>query len=61
MYIYIYICVHIYIYINIHTDIDIYVYIYRYSELHATHATILSLVIITLSRNGTIQQKGITY
>ena len=54
-------CTYIYIYINIHTDIDIYVYIYRYSELHATHATILSLVIITLYRNGTIQQKGITY
>ena len=58
---YIYICVHIYISINIHTDIDLYVSLYRYSELHATHATILSLVIITLYRNGTIQQKGITY
>ena len=27
----------------------------RYSEFHVTHATIFSLLIITLYRNGTLQ------
>ena len=32
-----------------------------YSELHVTNATIFSLPIVTLYRNGTIQWKSITY
>ena len=33
----------------------------RYSEFHVSDATIFSLLIIILCRNGTIQWKGITY
>ena len=71
-YIYIYINIYIYIYTYIY-NIYIFIYIYiqttkckernygcRYSELHVTHASIFSLLIITLCSGGTIQQKGIT-
>ena len=36
-------------------------FFYPFFSLYSTHATIFSLLIITLYRNGTIQQKGITY
>ena len=32
-----------------------------YSEFHATHATIFSLLIITIYRNGKTKSKAITY
>ena len=35
--------------------------VYRYLEFHVTHATIFSLLIITICSNRAIQNKGITY
>ena len=34
--------------------------VFRYPEFHVPHAKIFSLLIITLYRNGAIQEKGIT-
>ena len=35
--------------------------VFRYSGFHVTHATISILLIITLYRIGTVQEKDITY
>ena len=56
-YIYIYIYTFFFICSNFNNESAL---VFRYPEFHVAHAKIFSLLIITLYRNGAIQEKGIT-